>query len=175
MKAFIQIKHMNIKATIVSFIALLCIQFNLSAQNTNIRGFNEVSATIGVGSALGGSATPDFSVLYTRGWHIGDYLSAGLCAGFDFGLSAQVLLRGMIPFGKGVNTGGYLSGQGGVGCLMMGAVPLVSISMGLFHRFGNRTQLIVGPMVKSGFMCVDSVNNEKAWGAFIGIKLGYEF
>lgn len=156
-------------------LALLCLPCKMSAQSSSIRGFNEVSATIGVGSNVGGSATPNYSVLYTRGLHFGDYFSAGLSAGYDYGLSAQLLLRGNLPFGKDARTGAYLSGQGGAGFLMNGTIPILSVSTGIFHRFKNDTQLIVGPMVKWGYMEVDSVENDKAWGGAFGLRLGFMF
>ena len=69
------------------------------AQEKTVKGYNEVSLGLGLAGIPSALAGPSISLLYTRGWQFGQYFDAGLSAGYDLGLSAQLRLRARLPFG----------------------------------------------------------------------------
>lgn len=164
------------------FLALL-LTCHVSAQERNIRMLNEVTSSVGVGSNVGGSGVPFIKLAYTGGVVLGEYFSSGFSVGlFNTAFSNELTVRGAIPFGKGAGVGAYASANGGAlfawnsSSRNLVTMPLASGSLGLFLRFKNGQRLYVGPSYIRIYQQVDDPrNNEKAWGSYLAMTVGYQF
>ena len=158
-----------------SSLLLIGILFFSSALAQNTERFQEVSASLGFGSPVGGSATPYIAALYTTGLDVNDVFQAGLTTGFELGLTTQLSLRAMIPFQKTGKTGAYLMLNGGASFFYDGTIPIISTSCGLFKRISSGKRFYLGPFLSRYYSTTDYSDEEKGWGGGIGLRMGWVF
>lgn len=145
------------------------------AQQSGTKCFNEVSLAGGVGGTQGGLASPYVQALYTIGVSFRDYFATGISIGYDYGLSAQLALRGNIPFSSSWKSGLYLAANGGAGFLLDGTIPVASASAGIFFSGKSRHRFCVGPFLTEGLLKTDLPDASKAWTPAFGLRLSYQF
>ncbi len=157
------------------FVGMLAGWTSAYAQHSGTKWFNEVSVAGGVGGTQGGLASPYVQALYTFGVSVCDYFATGLSVGYDYGLSAQVALRGHIPFSRSWKSGLYLAAGGGAGFLLDGTIPVCSASAGLFFSGKSHRKFCVGPFLTEGLLKTDLPDASKAWTPALGLRLSYQF
>ena len=173
---------MKTNYSIPLFIVVLLFGF-VAAQaqeRTTIKGYNEFSASLGLGGVAAGIAGPYPTLLYTRGLQFGEYFDAGLCVGYEVGASAQLTLRAKIPFGDQSRCGFYLSGNGGASFFSLeGTTPVLSGSTGLYWRFKRGSRLYAGPFYTKFYTYAHTEPKPeyrvKDWGGALGLRVGFQF
>ena len=151
----------------------------------NVKRLSEVGSTIGIGGNPGGLGGMILAAYYTGGVSVGDYFSAGVSAGymsllFSNGITAELMVRGSVPFGHNARVGAWIAANGGydfaIGRSRIMPVPLLSGSGGLFFRFKNGQRLFVGPSYICAYQLADSTDpKEKGWGDYLALKVSYSF
>lgn len=162
---------------ILIVLILIALPFCTWGQGRDIKGYNEVSVSIGIVPT--GVIVPWFDVLYTYGWHFGDYFGAGLGVGYSSGAASLLSAEGIIPF-KNTSSDIYLQARGGM-AFYPEIIPLLSGSAGMGITLKNHKHLRVGPTVNLRYG--DEINDasplpsgEIAWRCvLIGFLVGWQF
>lgn len=169
---------------LIIFGTIVCLLFpgatSAQGQERKVKGYNEISTSLGLGGIQGGIAGPYVSAFYTRGLQFGEYFDAGLSVGYELGFSAHVTLRAKLPFGEPLRSGLYLSGNAGASFFNeYGTIPILTGSSGLFWRFKNRTCLYTGPFYTRFYTVSDAglgeASGHKGWGSALGLHIGFQF